>query len=659
MNDSLEGPSFLGRAVRGGLAGALLGVAVGAVEGCLLLTTAGMGVREPVAEMLRIEVYYALFCGGIGALVHALFCRRELSRAFAWTLGLTALFIGGMWLRDGLFIGKDAGTGLFLGAFAGVAVLACVLGCLGGRLGRAGGLGVVLGLVVTGLSHGVALVGIDEGNAAEIGVEAYQGEPPPNLLVILIDTLRADRLGCYGYDRPTSPVIDQIAAGGTRFDAAYAHASWTRPSVASLMTALYPSSHDIQKDLDALPASLPTLAQVMDARGYETAAFSANPQISPVYGFDRGFDTFGKGGSHLVRRTAIGNLEHMAKRTLRMRILPALAGGKQEEAGAAAADDGHDHDDGAAKKDPLKGSGAAAINQQVFGWLDGYDEAAPYFLYIQYIDPHTPYSPPEDLLNEGGQPPVALPASFIDKDAPPFPLSEYDPASEEVLEGLSRLYDAEIRYVDREIGRLLERLEQRGLLENTYVVITSDHGEELYDHKQWLHGQSLFDELVRVPLIVTGPGVATQAVAEPVELVDVLPTAAGWIGVELDFDMHGRDLGQVLRGQGGDPTRVIFSEREGTYAIHAVRRGDHKLIRITAPEGVTWLEFDLAADPGELQNLAAGKEPDAELRTLLDQAVVVAGAYLGERSGKIEAEGELAEALGALGYIDTEEEDEE
>ncbi len=647
MDDSPTGPSFLGRALRGALAGALLGLAVGAIEGCVLLVGVGMGVRSPMAEMLRIDVYYALFCGGIGALVHALFARRCFPNALRWTIGLTVFFLGLMWLRDGLFIGKDAGAGLFLGALGGAAVLAAVVGCTLGRLGRAPAAGLVLALVAAGAAHGVALTATDDGQGADLGIPRWSDERPPNLLVVLIDTLRADRLGCYGYDRPTSPVLDELAAGGTRFDAAYAHASWTRPSVASLMTSLYPSSHDIQKDLDSLPASLPTLAQVLDARGYETAAFSANPQISPVYGFDRGFDTFGKGGSHLVRRTAIGNLEHMAKRVLRIQLLPLLRGGAAAKPKAEKDADGH----------PLENTGAAAINEQVYRWIDGYTADEPYFLYVQYIDPHTPYAPPVDLINEGGQAPVSMPASFIDKDAPPFPLAESAAATEEVLAGLSRLYDAEVRFVDREVGRLIERLEERGMMENTFVVVTSDHGEEFYDHSQWLHGQSLFDELVRVPLIVAGPGVAAQVVRLPVELVDVLPTAAGWAGAPLGFDHHGRDLGEVLRGGEPDGDRVVYSERQGTYAIDAVRRGDRKLIRITSPEGVTWLEYDLAADPGERNNLAASRAPDAELRALLEQVEVAAGAYLGERSGKIEAEGELAEELGALGYIDTEEDE--
>jgi len=641
MNEVNAAPSMPARAVRGFLAGALLGLAVGAVESCLLLTVAGVGVRTPLPEMLRIEAYYLLFCGGLGMVLHGLFFRRALARAVGWTAGLTVVLLAGAWLASGLFIGKDPGAGALYGSLAAGLALACVVGWFGGKLAARGSLAAVFALVVLGMSHGVVLVAVDEGAKAELGIEAYQGEAPPNLVMILIDTLRADRLGCYGYERPTSPVIDELAAKGTLFDAAYAHASWTRPSVASLMTSLYPSSHDIQDDLDALPASLPTLAQVMKARGYHTAAFSANPQISPTYGFDRGFDVFGESGSHLVRRAAIGLLEHTVKRTIRLRLLPALAGGGDGKPAKAK------------KKDP-EHAGAALLNKQAFRWLDGFDGEQPFFLYMQYIDPHTPYSPPVDLINEGGQAPVSLPATYIDKDAPPFPLSEYARADDEVLEGLSRLYDAEIRFVDREFGKLLERLEQRGLLENTYIVVTSDHGEELYDHKQWLHGQSLFDELVRVPLVVTGPGVATQVVAEPVELVDLLPTAAGWCDVELDFDKHGRDLGGVLAGGAGDPERVVFSEREGTYAIHAVRRGDHKLIRITSPEGITWMEFDLSQDPGELQNLAEAQEPDGELRRLLDQAVLVSSAFLGERSGKVEAEGDVAEDLGELGYIDLE-----
>ncbi|RMH03699.1 MAG: hypothetical protein D6702_05265 [Planctomycetota bacterium] len=644
--ESADRPApFLHRAALGLAAGGLLGLAIGAVESCLLLTAGGMGVREPLAEMLRIEAYYVVAAAGLGLVLHLLILRRSLAATVRVLLAAAAALLGVVWVRAWLSGGESVTFGMVVGSYAG-GLAAVAAAWLAGRvLFRRPAPALILGLVAFGLAHGVALVGTGHAGGPDLGIQPWRGERPPNIAVLLIDTLRADRLGCYGYERPTSPEIDALAARGTRFEAAYAQASWTRPSVASLMTSLYPDSHDIRGDYDVLPAGLPTLAQVLKARGYHTAGFSANPQVSPLYGFDRGFDVFGRGGSHLLRRSAIGILDHMAKRTLRMRILPALTGG------GAAATAGKAGKKKAEEKDPLAGSGAQALNRQVFQWLDDYDGRQPFFLYVQYIDPHTPYSPPEDLINEGGQEPVSLPAQFIDKNAPPYPLSSYEAAPPEVLAGLSRLYDAEVRYVDREIGRLLNRLAERGLLEDTIVVVTADHGEELYDHEQWLHGQSLFDELVRVPLIVAGPGVARQVVEEPVELIDLLPTAAGWSGAEIHFPIQGRDLGPILAGGGGDPERVVFSERQGAYPLHAVRRGRDKLIRITSPDGPVWLQYDLGRDPGERRNLAAEGGPAAELRELLERTVAAAGALLGERAAKVEATGAAADELKALGYI--------
>lgn len=640
-------PSARLRIGRGLVAGAAFGLVVGAVESALLLTTSGLGVRNATGEMLRIEAYYATACGALGSLLHLLVARRRLSGAVRWTAILTVLTVLALWLWNGLVLEKRPAAGPYAAALVVAAALAAGAGFLAGLAARLGRGAVVGALALAALIHGVVLVAVQERGAGDLGVGRWSGDPPPNVLLILVDTLRADRLGCYGYERPTSPTLDALAERGTRFDAAYASACWTRPSVASLMTSLYPSSHDIQRDLDALPPGLPTLAQLLRARGYRTAAFSANPQVSPVYGFDRGFDVFGAAGSHLLRRTAIGNLEHIVVRMLGMRVLPALLGKGQRKSAAPAAV-------AMPEQDPLAHSGAAALNRRVFPWIDAFDGDDPFFLYIHYIDPHTPYAAPEDLVNDGGQAPIPLPAQFIDKNAPPYPLAEYPPAPAETLAGLSRLYDAEVRFVDREIGRLLERLDGRGMLANTYVVVVSDHGEELYDHKQWLHGQSLFDELVRVPFLVAGPSVAAQAVAAPVELIDLLPTVAGWCGAEVGFPIHGRDLGPTLRGGAGDADRVVFSERVGDYAIHAVRRGARKLIRITAPEGLTWLEFDLASDPGEQTNLAAATAPDPELKARLERAVAEARALLGERSGKVEASGATAEELRALGYVEGE-----
>ncbi|MCH2111555.1 MAG: sulfatase [Planctomycetes bacterium] len=643
------------RIVHGFGLGACLGIAVGGVEGALLLAWTGVGASDPFGGLFEVQAHAGLALGTLGALLWGwVIPRANHAAVFGWLAFLGWFGLGFLWLREGLLIGDSASALMFWGSVSAVTVIGFLLKKTMSRWRIALKPCTTFALGLSVCAHGLAQWQAAGLNATQdFSVEPWQDERPPNFLVLLVDTLRADRLGCYGYERNTSPVMDDLAASGTRFHAAYAQAPWTRPSVASLMTALYPPSHDILDDLDSLPPGLPTIAQVLHARGYSTAAFSANPQVSPVYGFDRGFETFGKMSSSMLRQTAVGRIEHMAKRFTFNVILPMLSGGKRNQAkvsDGALMDDGHGHEDS------LRTSQAGSLNKRVYEWVRDYSGENPYFLYVQYIDPHTPYRPPIDLVNEGGQAEVPLPQTLIQKDSAPYPLESFPAADPEVLQGLNRLYDAEIAYTDQEMGKLLDKLKQKGMLENTIIVVTSDHGEELYDHEQWLHGQSLYDELVRVPLIVQGPGVIQQVVQDPVELVDIFPTLSSLAGIDsLDFPIHGQSFAPVLEGGAVDPDQLVYSERQGAWSIHAIRRGTQKLIRIDGPSGeLHWLEFDLSKDPQEQINLALEAEPNPELREKLQLLEQAAGALLRSRSGKVEAEGDAAAALAALGYMDEE-----
>lgn len=421
-----------------------------------------------------------------------------------------------------------------------------------------------------------------EGSEAVAAPEARPGRRP-NVLVILIDTLRADHVSAYGYHRSTTPEIDRwLGRGGTRFDHAYAQAAWTLPSVAALFTGRFPGEfvHGAMASY-ALPAASPTLAERLRERGYETGAFVANPTVHAGIGFARGFDTY---------------------------YNPPLS----VESMKLSADD---------------------LTPRIESWLAAH-QRRPFFLYAHYIDPHDPYLAP-DL--KGGR------SSFLpDYDGPvtgDWIHGIYNgrltlPRPEQDIEQIKALYDAEIRYVDRHVGRLLSALEPE-VLRDTVVVLTSDHGEELFDHGGWKHGQTLYEEQIRVPLFVRWDGrvPADRSIDTPVMLVDVLPTLldATDHGSSFDtaagkmLDLDGTSLLPGLTGVASVPRRVVWSRHlaSGPWRAAAID-GRDKLMLFNAREAessaspldglqehllridlerlpvAAW--FDLASDPRELVN---------------------------------------------------------
>jgi arylsulfatase A-like enzyme len=281
------------------------------------------------------------------------------------------------------------------------------------------------------------------------------------------------------------------------------------------------------------------------------------------------------------------------------------------------------------------------------------------FLYVQYLDPHHPYAPPEDLLNDEPLDALALnTVPSVPVKRIPYPLDRYDEPTPEELAGVTALYDAEIRYCDRELGKLLDHLRARGWLDSSYVVITSDHGEELYDHGQWLHGHSLFDELVRVPLIVAGPGIAPRSIATPVSLLDVLPTIASWADAPVEFPIQGQSLAPLLAplDGGASSDRDVYFERPEEPGLSGIRLGTEKLIRLDAPESEIFMRFDVSKDPREQHDLHASDA--AALRARLSEAQTKAAQQFRSHAAKVEMSGNVREHLKALGYIGDEDDGE-
>lgn len=309
------------------------------------------------------------------------------------------------------------------------------------------------------------------------------GDGKPNVILIIIDTLRADHLGCYGYERNTSPHIDSLAATGTLWLNAQAQSSWTLPGVSSIFTGLSTKSHGAGKSdgtVYALDPEMPLITTLLKAEGYQTAGFFNVYLLSEQFGFHRGFDSY--------------NCNYLG--------------------------DGE----------------AGATVDMTINWIDGIDKEKPFFATVHLFDVHDPYDPPspfDELYTVGG-----TAGDSLWQMSPDGKL--INPGQNEHL---MALYDAEINWVDSQLERLFSHLREAGLAENTIIVFTSDHGEEFLDHDWVGHGATLFNEILHIPLIITGPGAAKGEIETfNVGQFDVLPTICGLLDIAVPGGLDGSDI---------------------------------------------------------------------------------------------------------------------
>ena len=419
------------------------------------------------------------------------------------------------------------------------------------------------------------------------GPVSLSGESPrsdrrPNVVLIVVDSLRADRLGTYGAERWTSPEIDRrLAARGAVLEDAYAQAPWTLPSAISYLTGRRPGEL-VRGGLDemAVPEGVPTLAERLRDAGYRTAAFVANPALHAGIGFARGFDTF-----------------YLAPPE---RGSPALRGD--------------------------------SVNRRVLPWLAAHG-GRPYFLYLHYLEPHDPYDNPE--IVDGRSP-------FLPDYEGPIrgdmvhglytgQVELADPEAD--VDQLRALYDSEVHYVDSLVGELLGGFGREDF-RRTLIVLTSDHGEELYEHGGWKHGHTLYNEQIRVPLVLRWDGRIPEGrrLAGSVRLIDLAPTVLAAAELEIPSDLDGIDLLPALAGIETLPRQPAMAEHLSFGPLRAAAVLDEwKLILFNATEPftpadpleeATWpvdrdrLErvelYDLARDPGETVNLAEAEPAQVE-----------------------------------------------
>jgi arylsulfatase A-like enzyme len=396
----------------------------------------------------------------------------------------------------------------------------------------------------------------------------------PSLVIIALDTTRADHLTVYGYPRLTSPALQRLAWEGARFDRAYAPSASTAPSHASLFTGRDPLAHGVQKNGLALDERNETLAELLAGAGFQTAAVVSSFVLNRKFGFAQGFEfydaDFAPGEATVSTNAWEGH---------------PVARGAFDRRG--------DH-----------------TTRRAIRWLRERDADRPFFLFVHYFDPHLPYGPPEPYLSRFGF------------DGAPVPL----PRKGEVDLAVRR-YDGEVAFVDAQVARLMEALEVEQLTERTLVVVTADHGEGLMDHGILSHGVFLYDEAVRIPLIMRWPGelAAGTVISEPVTLLDIVPTVLELLRLPGAPRLpHGRSLATALRGEAIlDPGRRIYFQRrpyerqdlemwgkatvEGS--LFGIRSGRWKYVEGTHDD--TRELFDLDSDPGELRNLSAERMEEA------------------------------------------------
>jgi arylsulfatase len=382
----------------------------------------------------------------------------------------------------------------------------------------------------------------------------------PDIILITIDSLRADHIGAYGYKRPTSPSIDALAAEAVMVRNHIAQAPYTKASMASMFTGLFPTAHKAFTTsrpfaeamtghvaggvpyTDVLDDRISTLAERMAAAGYHTIGLMTNPVLLADFGFDQGFAQY----------------EFLTPSASDTEFAP-----------------------------------APRVVQRALQVIDGQRPQKPLFLWLHVMEPHSPYRPPEDVA---GKFQVLTPPRPIDGAAIPSWVRIGD--STDLNLYLAR-YDADIRSADDALGEFFTALKARGLWDPSVIVLTADHGEEFMDHGGMEHNRTLYDEMLRVPLIVKASGLRPRIVDAQTQSVDLVPTIASLAGQTVQpAEVHGRNIWSVLEGRGGAAPNA-YAEIVGLR--FALRTPKWKLI--SSLQGGKEL-FDLTSDPAEQNNLA-------------------------------------------------------
>ncbi len=451
----------------------------------------------------------------------------------------------------------------------------------------------------------------------------------PNILLLTIDTLRADALGCYGHPKSISPEIDQLAEQGVMFEQAITSGSWTQAAFPVMLTSTYASMYG--GCLGPLSPDRPSPVEALSRSGYQTAAFSTSPLLSRALGYDRGFNHFVdldpeerdpvlrriKGGHRLLGLPAT----HAVARLLRRQSRPARLYVPAE-----------------------------ALTDQFLDWLPETDR--PFFAWLHYMDVHWPYHLENELTR-----PVEIAQAW--KDLRQLYQANWNgaPISPQQRRHFIELYEKAVRYTDSQIGRLLRALDRAGVLQNSIIILVSDHGEEFLERKHWGHFETnLHDEIVRVPLIFKLPEKpAVQRVTHQVSLLDLMPTILELGGCPAPDGMEGVSLIPLWNGDtSAYAPQVAISEmwRDHRHMI-ALRTREFKYIWDSEHPDQPALYF-LSEDPEEQVNVIdqfpeVARDFQAQISAHLSRSASVQHAV--DRPD-LEHDDEILRRLRDLGYVE-------
>lgn len=580
---------YLAFLAAGALGGGLAGSLVGLGEASLIVTASG--APEEYWLFPFGIFYYGLFGAVIGAVTALLtaFVFGEDRRRDAFGLAAAAALlplgfaVGRYHVVQRIFheeLATFSATGLAVhaGLIGATAVLCAglfvALRRLAGR--RLGMAGLAAGLVATLVVSAAVAAATSTGPQTEITRSAPRRQGT-NVVLIIADTLRDDAFANRTRGDVEKSGMSRLAADGVRFENAYVQASWTRPSIATILTSLYPSQHGATHKMDPLPDDVTTLAEAMREEGYWTAGVVSNINIAPIFNFQQGFGEY----AYLEPDFYFGATDSAT----RLAIYKGLRVARERLFGSYIYFNNYYQD-------------AEVVGDAVRTWLDA-KPPEPFFLLIHYMDPHDPYF--EMPYNGRGVARVSRPNP---------PAAEAQP--------LRRLYDEGVVYLDEHLAEILGQLRARGLYDDSVVALLADHGEEFHEHGGWWHGTTLYEEQVRVPLVIkrareTRPGTTE---ARRVQTVDVAPTLMAAAGLPVPREFFGEDL---FSPEAGSRDNGIFAEEdlEGN-VLSSLIDGDWKIITANPgnPRGLQPIElYHLAQDATESNNLASSR-PEEVTRLL-------------------------------------------
>ncbi len=462
--------------------------------------------------------------------------------------------------------------------------------------------------------------------------------------MIVIDSARADLLSCYSQELPTSPNVDRIASRGLLFETAISPSAWTFPAMASTFTGMIPSKHGGHDEHEILDSEYPTIAELLQSNGYQTAAFADVPYVGPMTKLDRGFDSL---SNMRLEQVSLGS-----------KVQKGMAALKRKLTGAY-----------------QKNHESPVLFREAMGWLSRDRRAdRPFFLYVHSDQVHAPYLPPPryrrmftDITDRQMR--------AINQDKALY-IGGAAKMTGEDFANLWKLYCAETRYLDDWIGRLLAHMQRLGVLDNTLIVIFGDHGDNFGDHGLLRHGLCLYDTLLKVPLIVSLPGkIAPRRVSNMVRLIDLPPTILAAVGIE--------DEAATAEFQGQN---LLEAVEQGSFAGHAVseiyRPSSKRMFAAKVPDFVPEFEarydrvlrsyrtdthkflwssngkhelYDLVKDPGELDNIYQ-REPALSAKLQAQLEAVLSGLPGGDgaegAAGEYEVDELVMDRLRDLGYVE-------